>query len=394
MHRLYLPEGIDLSCVPKRQRHNAEWFIHSLYTRRTTRKLARDAFVTMHSRILDRIMGHTYAKLINAMVNCDLVEKDHYIIRGKKSQGYRLTLPYRHQVHRLGQLANKPLCTKLDRHKADRRALWSPVHHYLFSWLNKVELWGNLKRYKAQTLPIARIQDKDFFCKVDKYGRVHSNVTNLKRTLRQYLHLEGHNLCELDIRNSQPLLLCILMRQLYSTGNLDHINSYYNHTQETTHHILPLCSPFSDERTLPRDVLAYQSLCESGNLYESLMDVAEVKRRKRKRFKKRIISRVFYCRNNRQENPLSTIFASMFPSVMDCIRALKKDDYRHLSHLLQRVESDLIVHRVCGRLLYEYDALPVLTVHDSLLTPTQHLDTVISVLMEESHKLGIHPTLH
>lgn len=63
-----------------------------------------------------------------------------------------------------------------------------------------------LKRLKA-LYAIDRIQRKDFhFLLDDKGGRFHSNLTNLKSELRNYLSWKGHKLVSLDIKNSQPLL--------------------------------------------------------------------------------------------------------------------------------------------------------------------------------------------
>jgi hypothetical protein len=46
---------------------------------------------------------------------------------------------------------------------------------------------------------------------VDDYGRVHTNITNLKRSLRKYLSVRGRRLVNVDIASSQPLFLALLL---------------------------------------------------------------------------------------------------------------------------------------------------------------------------------------
>jgi len=49
----------------------------------------------------------------------------------------------------------------------------------------------------------------------DKQSRVHTNLTNLKADFRKFLRYEGKVLVELDIRNSQPLIASILIKDYW-----------------------------------------------------------------------------------------------------------------------------------------------------------------------------------
>src|SRR5271166_6047671 len=74
---------------------------------------------------------------------------------------------------------------------------------------------------------IQRIKDRDFFSIPDRYGRFHSNLTNLKKTLRPFLRYHGSELVNLDIANSQPMVFCLLLVNLLSNnGKLNNLIDY------------------------------------------------------------------------------------------------------------------------------------------------------------------------
>ena len=82
-------------------------------------------------------------------------------------------------------------------------------------------------------------------------------------------------------------------------------------------------------------------------------------------------------------------FTKHFPNVYQFIRQYKKKDYRHLSHALQKAESSFVIHRVCQRLMNQYPEMPILTVHDAILTPEPEL--VYKVIITEAHRFGLMP---
>jgi len=74
---------------------------------------------------------------------------------------------------------------------------------------------------------IQRIVNGDFFTVVDRFGRFHTNLTNLKATLRPFLPYRDSHLCNLDIANSQPMIFCLLLVNLLSNEEqLDNLIDY------------------------------------------------------------------------------------------------------------------------------------------------------------------------
>jgi hypothetical protein len=52
-----------------------------------------------------------------------------------------------------------------------------------------------------------------------------------------------------------------------------------------------------------------------------------------------------------------------------------------------------MIDGVGAKLAAEYPEIPVLSIHDSYLTPQQHVGTVKQLIYDEFAKLGITPTL-
>ena len=74
---------------------------------------------------------------------------------------------------------------------------------------------------------IQRIVNGDFFTVVDRFGRFHTNLTNLKATLRPFLRYRDSYLVNLDIANSQPMIFCVLLINFLSNEEqLDNLIDY------------------------------------------------------------------------------------------------------------------------------------------------------------------------
>lgn len=69
--------------------------------------------------------------------------------------------------------------------------------------------------YQSHVLQVDRIRDQDFFVVRDPFIRIHHNVVNLWREIRKCLYVKGKPKYQLtiDIANSQPRLLAVLMNE-------------------------------------------------------------------------------------------------------------------------------------------------------------------------------------
>ena len=286
---------------------------------------------------------------------------------------------------------------------------------------------------------LIHLRDRDWRFTTDSYGRVHHNISSLKRELRQFLTVDGETLAEVDISNSQPLFLeltylnwianghslCSLIDQegyfnlhqfkkeniellLSSSSSPYFPNKVHNPSQSIpSHNTHPLRCEFchilnknvegteEDRQSIGRDVLEYLRLCEEGRLYEFLAEQAgeDVStNKKRGEFKQKCFRDVFYAKKG-YKTPLQDLFAGLFPSIMKFIDEVKYKDREHLACWMQRVESSFVINRVVKRFREENPETFVLTIHDSIMTKETDIDTALKVLREEFHAVGLHPRL-
>lgn len=253
---------------------------------------------------------------------------------------------------------------------------------------------GKFKALRA----VKRLASGDFYHHVDdNIGRFHSNLTGLKKELRNYITYDGKSLVTLDIRNSQPLLSGVLLNPaFYQHGenfNIYSFNSLHtllNHKLSSFHK--PLQSlPYSimltqSEQTLIQtEFQEYLKLVQSGQFYEMLSElIYPGKEFDRKKIKETTYI-IFFCdnRHGRKERKLEQPFIDKFPHVHALFCALKKYNKKVLSHVLQRMESHIVIERATRRIAHERPDLPIFTIHDSITTTVGDEDYVYQVLKEE-----------
>lgn len=203
-----------------------------------------------------------------------------------------------------------------------------------------------------------------FITRSQKTGRIYSSLTNLPKRMRNRLGIDtDEQLVMLDIRNSQPFLFNVLLKEYYQSCNM------------------------------PADVEEYIRLTSQGQLYDTLMVAFGVA--DRDRFKKEFFGSVFYCDTTSYMTDNARMFEEMFPNVFKVIQHHKKKDFRRLAWDLQKAESNLLIDRICGRLYSE--GLPdlfVATIHDSVLVNAKYQGLAERIIMEEFGKKGLAPTLN
>lgn len=189
---------------------------------------------------------------------------------------------------------------------------------------------------------IEKINNSDIYSGFDKYGRFHTNFTVLKKGIREnFLSINGNKLAELDVKNSQPFFMSIIMKQ----------KGFFN---EEYHN----------------DVI-------EGRLYEKIM-ICSGKPRKQV---KQDVFRILYGRNRKNGmNKIEECFKEIYPEVYDWIIKYKADNqnYKILAQELQRTESKFIFNKVIPKIL-KWKEIPVITIHDSILFEEQHLEGINAI---------------
>lgn len=273
-------------------------------------------------------------------------------------------------------------------------------------------------QYNCSALNIDRIAHHEFLLSVDpNVHRLHSTISNLKSEIRNCITYGGNYLVSIDIKNSQPYISTgILKNSFWDAGrkictkyklkgdfNINTISKsllkeIFNKNNKEIFSFIMLCK--SAESKASSDLQRYASLVQQGQFYEYL--AGEIGRelnidyRDRKRVKAAVFQVLFTDNRflGQEEAQPKRIFKDRFPDVYDLFATIKRHDKTNLPRLLQRIESHLMLLLVAKRIAKEQPKLPILTIHDSIVTTVGNEEYVQSVLKEEMTKaMGFPPSL-
>ena len=156
-----------------------------------------------------------------------------------------------------------------------------------------------------------------------------------------------------------------------------------------------------------QDVNKYKKLTSSGKMYEKIMDLVRNKTGKtidRKKAKEMLFT-VFFSKNNFFNQGLAwlkRLFAAEYPYVYGLFELIKTEfediteaQHGRLACLLQSIESEIILNRICKRIWREGNQqIPIFTIHDSIVTTVGNEKFVAKIMDEElTECIGISPPL-
>ena len=411
---IYIPANADLARVLnglpsklQKYREHAMVLLHFIATKRWGKEVEPGGFAQLHSAILrgyipNAVLGPLKRHLVRAGT---IFTTPHSA--GVRSTGYRVRPEFDGPPRRV--ILNDPRLIR--KRRAWREAYSPPVNPAPNEVIERrrhvlEHMRDDLARLSLAK-PISRILrdlertdvDPDHACyvcsaishgdhagvKVDCFGlRVHSIVTRTDTEIRRYLRIDGRPLIELDIANSQPLILAIALK---SPGAWTTYITRGQHIGEGIAGTRPLMFlPVADEET--RRLVR---LCEEGLLYEFLMQEANLSEREQA---KQLLFRDVLFGRPCVNGPVTEVFGRHWPTCLEVIRKLKREHgYRIVAKMLQRLESAIIIDGVCGRLVREQPGTSFLTIHDSALAVADSSDIVRRIMREEFEKLGIRPTI-
>lgn len=226
-----------------------------------------------------------------------------------------------------------------------------------------------LTKAQVNGLAVQAIMDGEWFCHRPTEGsRVHTNLTNLNRNFRPFLTYEGKELVELDIRNSQPLIASLLIKNWFVQQNLD----------------------------IPADVIEYKKNCESGTFYDYFMEMNGVTEENRSEFKVQFFAEIFFSKVSKRKTKLKSQFIEKYPNCYKAICAIKggygSKEYNQFAILLQKKEAQLIFDTI-NMTLIKLD-IPAFNIFDSILVPEEHKDTAMEIILMAFSKENLKPTIN
>lgn len=250
----------------------------------------------------------------------------------------------------------------------------------------------------------------------DDFGhRIHSNLTSLPRDLRPFLRLDGSPLVNIDLKNSQPMLLAGLLQGNIREAPLDFLSEVgieagskeYQTFLKTIRLLQRIDTDGSDIRTycdLVREGRFYEDFIERlrnwnphdpnageyENVINRLKKLTKYKTIDRDQVKKAVMVTLFSSNRHIGDKPdadLKNRFREFFPDVYSVIQKLKEGEKNRLARFLQRSESMVVLAHTCKRLHNLDPEIPLITIHDSISTTEEHAEIVEQVLLEEAERV-------
>jgi hypothetical protein len=257
-----------------------------------------------------------------------------------------------------------------------------------------------LQKEFAQQLEaqVGAIERGEWYLKPDKYGREHTNLTNLTSELRRFVDFHGDSIENVDTVNSQPVFLGSSLKnrieeEQRSSGTVVPYSSAFcadNKEEEKEEERGAAIVPYSSANCAQDDpviseVNKYLEWCEEG-IYDKLETITGLPREK---VKKEMFAGVLFNRERGWQNRTAKAFEAEFPNIKQELVEMKAHGYQKVAHAMQRTEAEFMFGKVVPRLLQENPQMPVFTLHDSVLTTPHYSQYVKAVMEDEFRKLGI-----
>ena len=277
--------------------------------------------------------------------------------------------------------------------------------------------------YNAKFINASNLNNKDKV-KIDTTaGRLHSSLVRLKKELRPYVKYADNTLCNIDLVNSQPLLSTILLDAdlFISNGIHDLIAKYnpnFNYDSnmniEQQDNLAGSLIRLIKHNSKKEDVIAFKQHVHDGAFYEEFGNIlkrrdllpVEIKGNKdqglqskaiRKYAKKAVFESFFSKPNAHRHSNSIKAFKECFPHVYQIFSLVKqgKGEYNTLACVLQRFESDLILHKACTKIHELYPNVLLYTIHDSIVTTLENQHIVKEILVRiVAEVLNVEPKIN
>jgi len=431
-----IPESIDLEAILKKDPPNFKYkidyfyyFVDLIVEASDLEDLDNDSgYVKLEAKKLQSF-ARKYNDYLDYLRRKFVNRSKKYIV-GKESFGYCISLKSDLKGLKAIPIIDFKIRQKLKKlYKEEQRVIQnvSKKHYHLTKWFNKhltIEeekarqkvdellpykpaegmIWGEIKgrpsnvakRYKALSA-IQKFVTQDFYYSVDEnIGRFHSNVANIKKELRAFIRYDGQKLVNIDIKNSQPLFSTLLLSEAFYNKHSKYVNIYSipsilqllsnpndKHISFISHYIMIVKSSKTQSS---KEFKRYNKLVYSGDFYKKISSIIAPKEPFDKSAMKTMMFMVFFSSNRFIGQPkaqFKRLFRAHFPEVYEVFKRIKKGNHAALSHLLQRIESNIIVELASRRIAEERPEVPIFTVHDSIATTLGNEEYIEAVIKEE-----------
>lgn len=425
---LFIPKNIDIDRVlkdnPPTFSYQRDCFVYILHIITSIPSgnwnlIDEEGYTNVNKQILQRRI-HEYKSYLKYLVSVGLIEESSFYIPTVKSRGIRICSYYQSELVPI-EITKPTLIKSITKSHSKINVKKTEDAKFLRKWFNpKVEVdlegaqaflmtlksqeeaEGNIhaqQAYNSRILPLMQLAKGEYSFAVDNTGfRLHTNLTRTMKDLRKFIKYDGQNLHSIDIVNSQPFLARPLLNEGYYQRN--NISDKIVNPRLTSQHNFPIMLVENITKVKNQsDVKNYINVVTQGKFYEQFAEIlienslfeGDIEDSLIRKKVKEITFASLYSPNTAiGHNPEVKIFADVFPGVYSIIKIIKTGHGEHSAYsiLLQRLEAELILDKICKRINKAYPNIPIFTIHDSIITTEEYIP-VVTNFMRKIMKINI-----
>jgi len=440
-YTLYIPENLDIDKMlggnPPNFKYKRDNFVYiaslpysimeNYRNRDKEYEIALNTgYVPFYSKIIKQKVNNykPYIKYFtdNGILECD----DNYSHDGGKSLWYRLTPEYTTTIKPISIRRRSLILQLISRTspniEEDGVLSETPLSEvpYLTTWFNPalridkekaIIFLQNLyrsdcvtkgkgyaqRRHNSLMISVLKIYNNECInnLSIDRKGRrFYSPLTNLKSELRAYVTYNSQKLVSLDLKSSQPFFSLVLLDinafDRFNVGNILSLYADYLYLEGNNIDLyIEKLRSLIKEKECKKDIYEYKiSLC-FGDFYEKrgvkmgtyfnqpfgeeITEEGLKKQRDTTKVKTMIMQ---YSKWGNKK------FKSHSPNVDEIFNLIKKKNHKVLAWVLQYIEADMLLYKVCPQIAAESPNIPLFTIHDAIVTTEEHAEFVKDKMIE------------
>lgn len=421
-YRLFLPPEIKkvIDVNVKRNHINYYFLVHHIYSRSLCLRNNENGFININSSFYESITGYAPDTYINLLRKCEVIIHNNTYQVGKKKLHYKInpTLKTTPKFYELSQ--DTPLYIKMKKEIKNNRAHVNlmPEHQKMmyklfmslnldysaaFNWIaNDKSLSSKQKLFYSFSVESFRNKDFRYFKRNKTNNRLDSNLSNLPKNLRQFI--KTPNLVSIDLNNSQPFMLFLLLNILLNntTQNNKPLCYYIKNPKlfktfgkwpinniSKTHKI--------HQKLIDQEISRLKTWTMSGKFYDNF--ILQYNTNISRSDIKSAMIKVLFSNNiiyNKRQSYIpyqkdKEIFSKVFPNVYNIIMKLKSKDNSNLPNYLSKIESYIFIDNICKNL--HSAGITPLTIHDSVIIQEHEAEKTLEIMQNTFNELtGFVPT--
>lgn len=338
---------------------------------------------------------HNAKDYLNFFIENKMIFIDNDYIKGSKTRGYKLREENRSDVIKIEVECYTFLKEKINYFNSKKKEFVTKTKEEQFIKMKSdfKEFVGGININKAlehvqkiedinarisQFKLVDKIKDNNLYFKRNKTNnRLDSNLTNLKSSIKFF---NQNDYVQIDISNSQPYFLAVLINYLYGKVSSNTI-SLHNESRNTSisidnqeYNSVPFC--LNELKKIKKEeITKFTEWAVGGKFYDNFLDV----KNDRKQVKKMMMCVLFSKQESYKKEKI--MFEKHFAGIANWINAFKKENgYNQFAIMLQKMESNKVLDVICKKLTQQN--IFVVTIHDSFIVKKEQFEEAFKIIKE------------